>query len=138
MYTSEYKLDVRYYETDTMGIVHHSNYVRFFECGRNNMMKELGMPIEYMEARNIMLPVVSVDIHYKSPSRMGDTLTVVTTIEKMPQAKIILQQKILKEDGTLVCHGTVVVCFVKADTRIPVRAPQFFIDNISQYFPENS
>ena len=74
MYTSEIKLDVRYYECDQMGIVHHSNYVRFFECGRNQMMKELGIPIEKMEEENIMFPVVSVEIHFKLPSRRGDTL----------------------------------------------------------------
>ena len=85
MYTSETKLDVRYYECDQMGIVHHSNYVRFFECGRNQMMKEIGIPIEKMEQENVMFPVVSVDIHFKLPSRMGDTLRVVTTLTKKPQ-----------------------------------------------------
>ena len=99
MYKSEYKLDVRYYETDTMGIVHHSNYVRFFECGRNQMMKELGVPIEKMERENIMLPVVSVEIHYKAPSRMGDTLTVTTVIKKLPMAKIFMDQEIYNQRG---------------------------------------
>ena len=56
MYTSEIKLDVRYYECDQMGIVHHSNYVRFFECGRNQMMKELGIPIEKMEEDGTSVP----------------------------------------------------------------------------------
>ena len=49
MMQSELFLDVRYYETDQMGIVHHSNYVRYFECGRTDMLKKLGLPIEKIE-----------------------------------------------------------------------------------------
>ena len=137
MYTSECKLDVRYYECDQMGIVHHSNYVRFFECGRNQMMKELGIPIEKMEEVNIMFPVVSVDIHFKLPSRMGDTLKVVTTLTKKPQAKLIFDQRIFNQKDELVCYGTVIVGFISADKRIPIRAPKVFLEKIQAYFPED-
>ena len=68
---SELELDVRYYETDQMGIVHHSNYVRYIECGRSDMMKKAGLPIEAIEAAGVMLPVVSVECHYKLPAKMG-------------------------------------------------------------------
>ncbi len=137
MYISEYKIDVRYYETDTMGIVHHSNYVRYFECGRNEMLKGLNMPIEVMERENYMLPVVSVDIHYKLPARMGDTLRVVTKLSKWPKAKIYLEQEIYNERKELICYGTVVVGFIKGDTRIPTRTPEFFLKNIEPYFTED-
>ena len=137
MYTSECKLDVRYYECDQMGIVHHSNYVRFFECGRNNMMKELGIPIEKMEVENIMFPVVSVDIHFKLPSRMGDTLKVVTTLTKKPQAKLVFDQRIFNQKDELICFGTVIVGFISADKRIPIRAPKSFLEKIEAYFPED-
>ena len=137
MYTSECKLDVRYYECDQMGIVHHSNYVRFFECGRNQMMKELGIPIEKMEEVNIMFPVVSVDIHFKLPSRMGDTLKVVTTLTKKPQAKLVFDQRIFNQADELICYGTVIVGFISADKRIPIRAPKSFLEKIEAYFPED-
>ena len=137
MYTSEVKLDVRYYECDQMGIVHHSNYVRFFECGRNQMMKELDIPIEKMEEQNIMFPVVSVDIHFKLPSRMGDTLRVVTTLTKKPMAKLLFDQKVYNQRDELVCFGNVVVGFISADRRIPIRAPKIFLEKIDAYFPED-
>lgn len=137
MYTSEVKLDVRYYECDQMGIVHHSNYVRFFECGRNQMMKELDIPIEKMEEQNIMFPVVSVDIHFKLPSRMGDTLRVVTTLTKKPMAKLLFDQKVYKQRDELVCFGNVVVGFISADRRMPIRAPKIFLEKIDAYFPED-
>ena len=137
MYTSEVKLEVRYYECDQMGIVHHSNYVRFFECGRNQMMKELDIPIEKMEEQNIMFPVVSVDIHFKLPSRMGDTLRVVTTLTKKPMAKLLFDQKVYNQRGELVCFGNVVVGFISADRRMPIRAPKIFLEKIDAYFPED-
>jgi acyl-CoA thioester hydrolase len=137
MYTSEVKLDVRYYECDQMGIVHHSNYVRFFECGRNQMMKELDIPIEKMEEQNIMFPVVSVDIHFKLPSRMGDTLRVVTTLTKKPMAKLLFDQKVYNQRDELVCFGNVVVGFISADRRMPIRAPKIFLEKIDPYFPED-
>ncbi len=137
MYTSEVKLDVRYYECDQMGIVHHSNYVRFFECGRNQMMKELDIPIEKMEEQNIMFPVVSVDIHFKLPSRMGDTLRVVTTLTKKPMAKLLFDQKVYNQRDELVCCGNVVVGFISADRRMPIRAPKIFLEKIDAYFPED-
>ena len=137
MYTSEVKLDVRYYECDQMGIVHHSNYVRFFECGRNQMMKELDIPIEKMEEQNIMFPVVSVDIHFKLPSRIGDTLRVVTTLTKKPMAKLLFDQKVYNQRDELVCFGNVVVGFISADRRMPIRAPKIFLEKIDAYFPED-
>ncbi|MBQ1748268.1 MAG: acyl-CoA thioesterase [Bacteroidales bacterium] len=137
MFTTETSLEVRYYECDQMGIVHHSNYVRFFECGRNQMMRELGIPIEQMEKENIMFPVVSIDIHFKLPSRMGDTLKVFTTLTKLPMAKLIFDQKITNQKGELLCFGTVTVGFISADKRIPIRAPKSFVDKVASYFPEN-
>ena len=136
MYTTEIKLDVRYYECDQMGIVHHSNYVRFFECGRNHMMKELGIPIEKMEEENIMFPVVNVDIHFKTPSRMGDTLKVVTSLTKLPMAKLFFDQKVYNQKDELVCFGTGVVGLISADRRVPIRAPKSFLDKVAPYFPE--
>lgn len=101
------------------------------------MMKELGIPIEKMEEENIMFPVVSVDIHFKLPSRMGDTLKVVTTLTRKPQAKLYFDQKIFNQNDELLCYGTVIVGFISADKRIPVRVPQSFLEKIEAYFPED-
>ncbi len=136
MLKSEYQLEVRYYETDQMSIVHHSNYIRYFECGRNEMMKKAGLPIEVMEANGFMLPVVSAELHYKTPSKMGDVLTVVSMIRKWPHAKLFVDQEIYNQRGELVCCGRVVLCFIKSDTRVPVRMPQIFLDKIAPYFTE--
>ena len=101
MLKSELFLDVRYYETDQMGIVHHSNYVRYFECGRTAMLKELGLPLEKIEESGVMLPVVSVECRYKVPARLGDTLRVVSIIDEIPRAKLVIRNEIYNPEGYL-------------------------------------
>lgn len=121
---SELELAIRYYETDQMGIVHHSNYVRFFECGRSDMMQKYGLPIEVIEAEGVMLPVVSVEAHYKTPARMGDIIRIVSRIEKVPMAKLEVFSEIYNRHGDLLCTGKVVLGFIDSVTRHPVRCPE--------------
>jgi len=123
MMQSELFLDVRYYETDQMGIVHHSNYVRYFECGRTDMLKKLGLPIEKIEDAGVMLPVVSVECRYKVPARLGDTLKIVSIIDRIPMAKLVIRNEIYNQDDLLVCEGSVTLGFIDSRSRRPVRCP---------------
>lgn len=129
----EHFLDVRYYETDQMGIVHHSNYIRYFECGRVAMLKDLGLPIEKIEEAGVMLPVVSVECRYKVPARLGDTLKVVSMIDDVPRAKLVIRAEIFNPAGQLVCEGAVTLGFIHSDTRRPVRCPEALV----KIFEEN-
>lgn len=132
---SELFLDVRYYETDQMGIVHHSNYVRYFECGRTDMLKKIGLPIEKIEESGVMLPVVSVECRYKVPAKLGDTLRVVTSIDEVPRARLVIRNEVFNPSGQLVCEGSVVLGFIDAVSRRPVRCPEMLVkifeDNIN-------
>lgn len=133
MMKSELFLDVRYYETDQMGIVHHSNYVRYFECGRTALLKEVGLPIEKIEEAGVMLPVVSVEAKYKVPARLGDTLKVVTMVNEVPRAKLVIRNEIYNPAGELVCLGSVTLGFIDAMTRRPVRCPEMLVKLFEQY-----
>ena len=126
----EYFLDVRYYETDQMGIVHHSNYIRYFECGRTAMLKDFGLPMEKIEAAGVMLPVVSVSCRYRTPAKLGDTLRIVSSMDSVPQAKLVVKSEIYNPDGMLVCDGEVVIGFIDADSRRPIRCPK----DITEFF----
>ncbi len=133
MMQSELFLDVRYYETDQMGIVHHSNYVRYFECGRTDMLKKLGLPIEQIEQTGVMLPVVAVECRYKVPARLGDTLRIVSIIDKVPMAKLVIRNEIYNPAGQLVCEGCVTLGFIDSVSRRPVRCPEA----LTRIFEEN-
>ena len=129
---SELELDIRYYETDQMGIVHHSNYIRFFECGRSDMMQNAGLPIEIIEKEGVMLPVISVECHYKHPAYMGDRIRIVTSIDKVPMAKLVVKSEIYNQDGVLLVNGVVTLGFIDSVSRHPVRCPQALADIIEK------
>ena len=145
MIRTECTIDVRYYETDLMGIVHHSNYIRYFEYGRIKMLEEIGLPISKIEGEGVMLPVVSTFCTYKTPSRMGETLKIVSVMDTMPMAKMKIKTQIFKESscnpqtnpaeiGAVVAEGEVVIGFIKSDTRRPCRIPCFAAEIMEKYF----
>ena len=136
MYTSETKLEVRYYETDLMGIVHHSNYIRYFEYGRHIALVNLNLPIQEIERRGIMMPVVNVSCNYKTPARHGDWLRIVSTIKEPPKVKIIVDTIIYNEKGDVVCTGSVTLGFINSQTRRPTRVPDFVAEIFSPYFEQ--
>lgn len=129
----EHFLDVRYYETDQMGIVHHSNYIRYFECGRVAMLKSLGLPIEKIEEAGVMLPVVSTECRYKVPAKLGETLRIVSIIDEMPRARLVIRTEIYNPAGQLVCEGRVVLGFISSSTRRPVRCPDALVKVFEEY-----
>ena len=133
MFISETNLEVRYYETDLMGIVHHSNYVRYFECGRHQCLLDMKLPIQEIEARGYMMPVVSVKANYKYPAKMGDVLRIVSKIDKIPLVKIVVNSEIYNQDNILVCTGEVILGFIHTDSRKPTRAPEFVVDLFSKF-----
>lgn len=122
---------VRYYETDQMAVVHHSNYIRFFECARSAMLADGGYPIEQCEADGVTMPIVSVECKYLFPARMGDVLTATAAIETIPLAKLVIRQEVYNQDGVLCASGRVVLGFLSKETGRPVRCPQKMADLIA-------
>ena len=84
----EYEHKVQYYETDQMKIVHHSNYIRWFEEARIDFLEQLGMPYEKMEADGIISPVVSASCEYKSMTHFGDIVLIEVKIGKYNGIKL--------------------------------------------------
>ena len=116
---------VRYYETDQMGVVHHSNYIRYFEIARDEMMVQLGFPIEKCESElNVLVPIVSVECHFHHPARMGDTLTATAQVDKVPLAKMSIKQAVYNQDGVLCADGIVTLGFLDKSLFKPVRCPE--------------
>lgn len=120
----EVEFPVRYYETDQMAVVHHSNYIRYFEYARNQMMAAGGFPIEVCERdHHVMIPIVSVTCRFKHPARMGDTLRAVAMIDSVPMAKLTIRQEVWNQHGELCADGEVVLGFIDSATFRPVRCP---------------
>lgn len=134
----EEKFPVRYYETDQMAVVHHSNYIRYFEVARNRMMADWGLPLERFEKEyGIQIPIVSVECHFKHPARMGDVLTAVAEIDEVPLAKLKVRQSVIDQNGNVCAEGSVVLGFIDARTFRPVRCPDVIVRIIEQQLNNN-
>lgn len=123
----EVKIRVRYKETDNMGVVHHSNYVNYCEVARTEMMRAHGISYKEMEQRGVMLPVKEIHMDYIAPAYYDDLLTVKIRIDEKPGVKMRFEHEIYNEAGRLINTGSVMLVFVDADTRRPIRAPKWFL-----------
>ena len=98
----------------TSGVVHHSNYVNYYEVARTEMMRGRGLSYKEMEARGVMLPVREVQLNYLAPAYYDDLLTVRIRIAERPGVKLRFEHEIYNEAGDLINTGTVVLVFVDA------------------------
>lgn len=101
----ESKIRVQYHETDAMGIVHHSNYVRYFETARTEMMRQSGYSYDEMEKAGVWMPVLSVDVSYKMPAVYDEVLTLYCWIERLKGASVELGYEVRGADGRLCAAG---------------------------------
>ncbi|MFG0262375.1 MAG: acyl-CoA thioesterase [Novipirellula sp. JB048] len=98
MKTHTVELRVRYDECDPMGFVHHSNYLRYFEIGRTELLRAAGGCYRDMETAGQLVVVVRVDCRYRRPARYDDLITVQTSIARVTAAKIIHEYAITREN----------------------------------------
>jgi len=117
---------VRYGETDQMGVVHHSNYLRYFEVARLEWLSALGVSYASMEKEGLIMPVIDVKVTYKTPALFDDSLTIYIFLSELPRVKIIFSYEIKNQKGEIVCTGETTLAFLNAKTRKPVRCPEEF------------
>jgi acyl-CoA thioester hydrolase len=126
----EFNVRVRYAETDQMGVVYHGNYAQYFEMGRVEWLRNLGLSYAFMEKNGVMLPVVSLTINYKKPARYDDLLTVRTILKKQESVRIEFDYEIYSEKGELLTTGNSVLVFVDMKTGRPVAPPDYVVEKI--------
>lgn len=119
-----YKHKVQYYETDQMGIVHHSNYIRWFEEARCDVLGRMGMPYSEMEALGVLIPVLGVNCDYLHPVRFPDTVAIHMCVERFEAThglKFEVRYKLTgADDGEVLTTGQTRHCFVDRNMR-PLR-----------------
>lgn len=119
--TVVYSRKAFYYETDRMDIIHHSNYVRWLEEARVYMMDEMGFPFSKLEGMGIVVPVLSVETHYKYPVKFGDTFEVECRLTEFNGCRFALEYEVRNAtQGTLSLTAKTSHCFTTPDLR-PVR-----------------
>lgn len=109
----EYEHKTQYYETDQMGIIHHSNYIRWLEEARIDFMDQCGFSYAKMEKDGIISPVLSVACEYKTMTHFGETVRIETKIEKYNGIKLELSYIVKdRESGEIRCTGRTGHCFL--------------------------
>ncbi|UMY65794.1 MULTISPECIES: thioesterase family protein [unclassified Flavobacterium] len=126
----EFQVRVRYAETDQMGVVYHGNYAQYFEMGRVEWLRNLGVSYRWMEENGIMLPVVSLTMNYKKPARYDDVLNVKTMFRKLSSVKIEFDYEIRNEADELLTTGHSILVFVDMKTGRPVSPPDYILERV--------
>lgn len=135
MYTHEHHKRVRYGETDQMGYLYYGNYAQYYEIGRVEMLRALGITYRDMEAvHRVMMPVLSLEMRFVRPALYDELLTIRTTLRKPPEQYIVFHMDIFNERRELLNGGSVRLCFVDMDTHKTIAAPGFLLDKLKPYF----
>jgi acyl-CoA thioester hydrolase len=134
MISTETKIRVRYGETDRMGYLYYGHYAEYFEVGRTEMLRSLGMTYKSLEDNGIILPVRSLSIYFKNPAHYDDLLIVKTTLKTLPEIKLDFFYEIFREDRLLLCNGNTVLVFVDAFTKKIRKAPDSFLNSLKPHF----
>lgn len=98
----EITVKIYYEDTDAGGIVYHANYLRYLERARTEFLKEQGIDVAAYHRKGIFFAVTHVDIYFKSPAQLGDTITVTTEVAELKKASITVKNQIFKDDKLLV------------------------------------
>ncbi len=121
---------INYYETDRMGVVHHSNYIRYLEEARCEWLEQLGMPFQAFEQKGITIPVLGVNIEYKYHVTFGDTILIHTFMKEYNGVRMTVGYEVKdKKTGNIVLTGETKHCFTNKELR-PI--------NLKKYEPEFS
>ena len=123
MSSGEITIRVRYAETDRMGLLHHANYLVYFEQGRTELLRERGLTYRDLEDQGFLLVLTKVEVRYLWPARYDDLLTLRTTVVRTTMVRIEHRYEVVR-DGRLLAEGTSTLACVDRTGR-PQALPEF-------------
>ncbi|MET3981494.1 acyl-CoA thioester hydrolase [Mucilaginibacter sp. UYP25] len=134
MFQNATKLRVRYGETDQMGYMYYGNYAEFFEVGRVEMLRSLGLTYSGMEASGIMMPVLELKCKYLKPARYDEEITINVIMDKMPGVKIHFRYELFNDREELIHLGETLLAFINMNSNRPCLPPTDFIEKLKPFF----
>ncbi|MFT5779839.1 MAG: acyl-CoA thioester hydrolase [Crocinitomicaceae bacterium] len=132
-FTHEISLRVRYSETDQMGYCYYGNYAQYYEVGRVETLRKLGISYKELEADNVMLPVSELNVRYKHPAKYDDLLRIRTTIREMTGARLMFDYTVVNELDKVISEGSTTLVFVSKETMKPIQPPDNFTALVKQH-----
>ena len=134
MFEHTTKVRVRYGETDQMGYMYYGNYAEFYEVGRVEMLRSLGMTYSWMESSGVKMPVLEMKCKYLKPALYDEEISIKVIMDKMPGVKIHFRYELYNPDNELINIGETLLAFVNMRTNRPCLPPQDFIDALKPFF----
>jgi acyl-CoA thioester hydrolase len=135
MYTSEMQIRVRYAETDQMNVVYHGNYAQYFEVGRVESLRRLGLTYKEVEATGVIMPVIEWTAKFLRPARYDDLLTIKTTLKEMPvDHRVEFHQEVYNEDGKLLTIGKALLYLLRSANMEKTNMPDEMKTKLAPYF----
>jgi acyl-CoA thioester hydrolase len=117
MLSEEITIRVRYAETDRMGLLHHANYLVYFEQGRTELLRSQGFTYRTMEDQGFLLVLAKAAVRYRRPARYDDVLTLRTTVVRTTAVRIEHRYEVLR-DGSLIADGETTLACVDRDGQL--------------------
>jgi acyl-CoA thioester hydrolase len=137
MFVHETQTRVRYGETDQMGYLYYGNYALYYEVGRAEMIRSLGLSYKEMEEKlGIMMPVMSLQMRFVRPALYDELVTIRTTLRELPTGTITFHMELFNEKKKLLNGGSVKLCFVETATNRTVAPPQYLIEKLRPFFEQ--
>ena len=133
MFCHETNFRVRYAETDKMGYVYYGVYAQYYEVGRVELLRSLGVSYKSLEEIGFELPVINFNINYLKPAFYDDNLILKTCIKSLPTSKIMFFYECFNEKKVLLNQGEVTLVFVNSKTKKVCKPPQIIIDNLENF-----
>lgn len=125
---------VYYEDTDSGGVVYHSNYLHFMERARTEWLRELGLEQDELTQKNgVLFAVRAVNVEYHLPARFNEQLLITTKVQKISGASIILQQIVTKQgQNTVLCSGTIKIVSLQVESFRPCPLPALLLGMLKQ------
>lgn len=117
MLSGEIQIRVRYAETDRMGLLHHANYLVYFEQARTELLRTMGATYKDMEDQGFFLVVARMEVKYRSPAHYDDLLMLRTTVTRTSPVRLEHRYEVFR-DGTLLAEGSSTLACVDADGKL--------------------
>ena len=134
MIEGNYKIRIRYADTDQMGYVYYGRYANFYEIARVELFRKLGFSYKDLEDQGVGMPVIEMNSKFLLPVRYDEEVLIVTRIKDIPKSKITFTYKLFNSEGLIVNEAKTVLTFIDLKRKKPVRIPSELMTIIKKKF----
>lgn len=132
MITNKTVFRVSYSDTDQMGFMHHSNYLKYYETARWELFRSIGIPYHEIEEEDVILPVINASVKFIKPAFYDQEIRIITMLKSNKGARIIFDNQAINESGDIINEAQITVAFVRKSTGKACYPPKRISDTIKK------